>query len=366
MQMKAKGIIALLTAFLFNAVIGIVIGSAAGIDPLIIIGATTLIGVFAKPLAGVLPMAINITSAYAGEVLEKLLVRATTGNELVERGLMRLQPGIKDKFYLPRLRTGKMLQKRKEQPEDGDSKGNFTIDERLLQPVEFMAFTTFNPRAFENFWRPWQPKGELVFTELPPEAQNALLAELAKAVDFELGGHFINGEAGDDDDHLFNGVLTRIVADTDVLKATESSTSQIARLKALVKKMPKTLRANPKLRILMSVTDADQYDDELSAQPNKGANITDLNAMRFKGIKIEPLAQWPDDVIVATYCGMDIDTNLWGGVSSVNDYDAIKIAPLTNAGERYFFKMLMKADTNTVWGQDVVLPDNREEEDPEG
>ena len=30
-----------------------------------------------------------------------------------------------------------------------------------------MAFTVFNPRAFEQIWRKWQPKGNLVFAELP-------------------------------------------------------------------------------------------------------------------------------------------------------------------------------------------------------
>lgn len=357
--MKTKGILTLLTAFLFNVVIGSAIGFAAGISPLVVIGAGAVLGLFMQPLAGVLPMAINITSAYAGEVLEKLLVRATTGNELVEKGLIHLEPNVSDKFYIPRLKTGKMLRKRVEQPVDSDSKGDFNIDERVLEPVEFMAFTTFNPRSFEKFWRPWQPKGELVFAELPAEAQNALLGELAKAVDFELGGHFITGVKGATDDKLFNGVLTRIVADTDVIPVTEASTKQIDRLKAVVKKIPVAIRNNPKLRILMSVGDADRYDDEITAQSFKGSNVTDMNAMRFKGISIVPLAQWPDDVVVVTYCGMDYDTNLWGAVNVVNDFDAIKIERLTNAGERYFFKMLMKADTNIAWGEDVVLLDNR-------
>ena len=70
-------------------------------------------------------------------------------------------------------------------------------------PEDFMAFTTFNPRAFEHVWRKWQPKGNLVFAELPPEAQNTLLDELSKSVKFELGWHYLNGEFGSDDDHLF-------------------------------------------------------------------------------------------------------------------------------------------------------------------
>lgn len=306
-------------------------------------------------------MAIVINSAYSGEVLEKLLTRATTKNELVERGLIKLVPGISDKFYIPRMRTGKMLQKRKEQPVDADGKGNFNIDERLLKPNEFMAFTTFNPRSFEKFWRPWQPKGELVFAELPVEAQNQLLEAMANAVDFELGGHFINGIFGDDDDHLFDGILTRMLSDKEVINVpVGTATKMVDKLTAVRKAIPKTMRNNPGLRLLMSIDDADKYDDELTRQTSKGKDFTDKNPERFKGIGIEPLSQWPDGLIVATITGMDDDTNLWGGCNLVDDYNVIKIDKLTNAGERYFFKMLMKADTNTAWGEEVVLLDDRE------
>ena len=47
------------------------------------------------------------------------------------------------------------------------------------------------------------------------------------------------------------------------------------------------------------------------------------------------------------------------GVNLVDDMDVIQIDKLTNAGEKYFFKMLMKADTNIAWGEDVILLDGR-------
>lgn len=296
---------------------------------------------------------------YAGEVLEALLTRAATGNELVEKGLIHVVPEVAKKFSIPRLRTGKMLQKRKEMPTDSDSKGDFSYDERELVPVDFMAFTTFNPRTFEQIWRPFQPKGNLVFAELPAEGQNALLRELAKSVKFELGYHFINGVYGEDDDHLFNGIVTRMLADKDVVTVSTSETAMIKKLKALKAKIPTVLRSNPGLRILMSIADFDQYDEELTQQPNKGANYTDMNAERYKGIRIVPLSNWPDGLIVATVCGMDYDTNLWAGVNLVDDMDVIQIDKLTNAGEKYFFKMLMKADTNIAWGEDVIMLDGR-------
>ena len=296
---------------------------------------------------------------YAGEVLEALLTRAATGNELVEKGLIHVVPEVAKQYSIPRLRTGKMLQKRKEMPTDEDAKGDFTYDERTLTPVDFMAFTTFNPRTFEQIWRPFQPKGNLVFAELPAEGQNALLRELAKSVKFELGFHFINGVYGEDDDHLFNGIVTRMLADKDVVTVSTSETTMIKRLKALKDKIPTTLRSNPGLRILMSIADFDLYDEELTQQPNKGANYTDMNVERYKGIRIVPLSNWPEGLIVATVCGMDYDTNLWAGVNLVDDMDVIQIDKLTNAGEKYFFKMLMKADTNIAWGEDVILLDGR-------
>jgi hypothetical protein len=305
----------------------------------------------------------NIQTAYAGEVLETLLVKATTNNELVRRGLIHVEPNVQKAFYIPRLKTGKFLQKRKEQPEDGDSKGEFNIDERKLEPVDFMAFTTFNPRSFEKFWRKWQPTGNLVFSELPAEAQSAFLQELGKVVDFELGWHFINGTAGDGDEQFFNGILTRILADADVVKADVSEdSSMIARFRTVYRQIPKALRRHPGLRLLVSVEDFDTYDNELTDLHHKGADPTTTNVSRFKNIPIEPLADWPEGVVVATIATMDIDSNLWAAVNLSDDFECVKIDRLTNAGERYFFKMLMKADTNVAFGEHVVLADWRNSE----
>jgi len=307
-------------------------------------------------------MAIVIQNTnYNGEVLERLLTLAATGNELVERGLIRIEPNISFQFSIPRLKAGRMLRKRVEQPEDSDSKGEFLYSERILKPVDFMAFTTFNPRSFERIWRPWQPKGNLVFAQLPAEAQNALLAELAKTVNFELGWHFVNGVYEDDDDSkLFNGIVTRMSADPDRVTVTSVESTQIGRLNDLKLAIPVWMRPNPGLRILMSVADFDKYDDELTSQQFKGANYTDTNPERFKGIRLVPLANWPNDLLVATICGMDYNTNLWAGVNLQNDMDVIQIDKLTNAGERYFFKMLMKADTNTAFGEEVIWLDMRQ------
>ena len=71
-------------------------------------------------------MAIRVdNTSYNGEVLERILTVATTSNELVEKGLIHVIPGVEKKISIPRLKTGKMLQKRKEDPQVTDSKGDF-------------------------------------------------------------------------------------------------------------------------------------------------------------------------------------------------------------------------------------------------
>lgn len=307
-------------------------------------------------------MAIVVRNTnYNGEVLEKLLVLATTGNDLVEKGLIMVIPGVEKKISLPRIKTGKMLQKRKENPLLEDSKGNFNYSEKSLDPEDFMAFTVFNPRAFEYVWRPFQPKGNLLFAELPPEAQNALLEELIKSVTFELGWHYINGEFGSDNDHLFNGILTQAAKDTDLIVASSEDTSMLGKLKAVRKAIPKALRENPNLRILMSIDDFDKYDDELTERENKNASETDVNKKRYKGITIETLNSWPDGLIVATICSMGVDGNLFAAVNLQDDEDVIQIDKWSAASELYFFKLLMKADTNIAFGEEFVVLDSRED-----
>ena len=365
---RLSRILSVLTMLMFNVVVGGAIAAATGFAPLLTIGAgigLSLVG-SAAPLQGVLPMAVTITSTYAGEVLEKLLVRATTGNELVDGGHIHIQPNVQKRFVIPRLKAGKMLQKRKEQPVEADSKGDFTVDEKVLEPQDVMAFTTFNPRVFENIWRPFQPTGNLVFRELPANVQNQLLEELAKVVDFELGGEYINGVKGVAEGQYFDGILTRIAASASVLKVetpvaiTEANIlDKLKAVRALIPKALKGAKLKKNVKLFMSVEDAEAYDYVLTEKPYKGVDYTNMSPERFKGFQIVPLSDWPKDVIVAAYSTPDLDSNFWAGVDFADDAEVIQIDKLTNAGEKYFFKMLFKADTNIVFDEDIVLYDGR-------
>ena len=269
-------------------------------------------------------------------------------------------PGVNSSISIPRVKSGKMLQKRKEDPQKSDSKGDFTYSEKKLVPKDMMAFTLFNPRAFEHIWREYQPTGDLVFRQLPTNVQNILLQELLKQVGNELGYQYINGEYGDADSQLLDGILTQAAKDADIVKVKSTGTTMLQRLKELRTHIPVTMRNNSNLRILMSVEDFDTYDDELTQLANKGAAPTDINQERYKGITIEVLTQWPAGLIVATLCDSGMNGNLFAAVNLQDDENVILIDKWANASEMYFFKMLMKADTQIGFGEEFIALDWRE------
>ena len=307
-------------------------------------------------------MAIVVKNTnYTGEVLETILTTATTGNELVSKGLIMVIPGVEKAISVPRIRAGKMLQKHKEDPQKADAKGDFEYSEKVLDPKDFMAFAVFNPRSLENIWRPFQPTGNLVFSQLPPAVQNKLLDVMSKQLQFELGWHYINGVyAEKGDDNLMNGILTQAAKDQDCIIVGCESKSMIDRLYVVLDAIPEAMLEHPNLRILMSKKDFQKYDKELTVREHKNSDETKINEKLFKGIKIESVASWPSDVLMATLCSPDMDGNFFAAVNLQDDESVIQIDKLSNASELYFFKLLMKADTNIGFGEEIVVFDGRE------
>lgn len=302
-------------------------------------------------------------SNYNGEVLNRLLTKAITGCQIVDKGLICVIPAVKDKIAIPRLKVNKMLRKPNANPQVEDAKGDFIYSEHQLEPEEMLAFTVFNPDTFDHIWRPYQPKGNLVFYELPPNVQNELLDAMSKQVQFELGWHLINGEYSSDprdDEHLMNGILYRLKNDRDVIRIASDAETITGRLYAVRASIPEAMKERPELRYIMSPADWEKYDEELTSREHKNSDETELNKKSFKGVSIETLVGWPDGLIMATLCSPhETTSNLFVAVNLVNDDKVIQIDKVSNASDLYFFKMKMRADTNDAFGEEVVILDSR-------
>lgn len=311
-----------------------------------------------------MPENVTIETIYSAEVVDALLTRAATTNQLVEGGHIHIEPNISSKLAMPRFRIGEVLQKVIEQPTDEDAQGNFSADERYLEPEEFMAFTTFNPKVYAKWWRQYQPKGNLVFLELPTNVQNTMLGELAKTVKFELGKHFLTGVKGDGKTELFNGIIYRCLNDDDRVELENpvalTKANIFDKMGLILKSVPEEIKEHPDLKFFMSNADFEnKYDTALTELTTKGVDVTEMAKKQFKGRKIVTLSGWPENLIICTISNMDVESNWWAGIGLSSDQDAILIDKLTNAGERYFFKMKMKADTQVMWGDYNIIYDGR-------
>lgn len=305
-------------------------------------------------------MAVNITSAYPGEFLDKLLTKATIGNELVQKNLIHVEPNVLKTLYIGKLVVGKLLQQHKPMPTADDAKGDFNYTENSLTPDKFMAYTRYLPSTFENLWRKYQPNGPFAMETWNQAAQTEFLEVFSNEISEELGYFMINGIKGTDDDHLFNGIATRILGSKDVLVAGVGETTYAKKFKAMLKRLPKALRTKTNLKFICSIEDADNYDEELKTNVYKNADMTIKQALAYNGIPVVGLAQWPAGLIVLTPADATYDSNLWGAIAWNQDEVYIKTGLVQEDGDMWFLKQAMRCDTNLAHDEYVVICDERE------
>lgn len=314
-------------------------------------------------------MALNVNNPLVGEVLETFLSKAAHGNKIAQHIHIEYAKGRK-KLYMPRIKTSKMVQKRVEMPDATNVKGDFNIDTKVLEPKDIMLLTDFNPRSFEGIWRPYQPEGPLVFHDLPAEAKALLLREFQKQAASEFGDLYINADTAytvtegtsqvpDNYYSLADGVIKRIVSDADTIVVPTPAALTASNIKGEFERgrklIPSVLKGHQDLKLFTSIEDAELYDESLTAQQFKGVNYTDKNPERYKGIPIVTLPFLKKDTFFYAVSSTDMDSNIWAAVDYAEDENVIQIDKWSAAGERYFFKMLCKLDTQIGFGEEVVL-----------
>lgn len=329
-------------------------------------------------------------SNYTGEVLGDLLTLTAQDNETYKEGLIHVKTGIQKKYALPSVRLGKIIQDHKPTPDS--SVGEYTFAERYLQPEDFIVYFEFNPRDYEQYYRPFQPKGNLVFRELDPKIQATMIRLLmegkeeyinqaiwcsatpdetakvtstADATTVEIGGDNTYGPM-----KYFNGAIMRMLMNAAAAPTTEDAKCgqiNVAGSGAFVdgEAVEKELYAmwhatEPKVRkkqglvILMDYKSWDAYNRWLTSRDVKYNDNREENQRRFQGKRIIPMVALPDNTIIMGCFTTGADSNLWMGVDYANDEDVLQIDKLQNNSELYFFKMILKMDVNIVRPSEIT------------
>lgn len=338
-------------------------------------------------------MAINFGNGatnYTGEVLEDLLTYTAQENETYKEGLIHIKAGIQKKYTLPAVSLNGIIQDHKATPDS--SKGDYDFTERYLEPNDFMVYMEFNPRDFEKYYKPFQPKGNLVFRELDPKVQSTMIRLLLEkkveyinhaiwcsALDAEKAkikpaDGAAASEIGADDDagpmKYFNGAIARMLINSAAADGTEEAkggkivtagTGAFAdgaavetELYAMWKAMPPKIRKKSGLVVLMDFASWDKYDEYLSSKTVKYSDNRTENQHMFRGKRIIPMVALPENTIIIGNFTTGQDSNLWMGVDYANDEDVLVVDKLQANSELYFFKMLLKMDVNIVKPAEIV------------
>ena len=337
--------------------------------------------------------AINFAgNTYSGEVLEDLLVYTAHGCDTYEKGLVHIKPGIQKKYTLPHISLGEIIQDNVATPQSGQSKGEYKLSERYLEPSDFMVYLEFNPRDFEEFWKPFQPDGELVFRELDPSVQATMLRLLIDKKDQYINDAiWMSRKGGVGSSEVttpatctkpgdtsaagpmkyFNGFLVRVLenikSDANVNEKasgqvlisgnTELTTGEQVEqaLYATWMKCPKNLRKSNKLKFVMGWEAWDLYDQYLTSKQVKYADNSVENKRTFKGKPIVVIDGAPEHTIALGKFTTDQDSCLWMGIDYAADETSVRVEPLQANSELYFFQMRLKMDVNIVRPSEIIV-----------
>jgi len=297
-------------------------------------------------------MMVDVTSAYVGDVEETIFTLTTVGNEAVEKGSVYVQSGVQKTLWLPRFNgSADQLQDREADPTTPSD--SFTYDERSITPLDAMFYDLFNPRNFEDVWRPYQPSGALVNRVDNPKIQSALMQETMKSIGTQLGTLIWQGDTaagGGSPLRFFDGFIKIAKADGAIAVTPGgviTPANVIAILESVEDAIPSEIWSDPNVVFHMNTTDYRAYGAAARALDFKGDNIFEAVNGRFAGRQIRHYSGMLKDNILVSKATAGKDSNLWGAVDVAGDDDNVKIERYRPESERFIIKVLFSYAVNT-------------------
>ena len=340
--------------------------------PALAFAAALFVGGFIKGIVAPGESATNLAydgfvisdTTYAGEAASQFIVKAITSNTMVQDGHIYVRDGIKYKFTIPRWDAvyTDLIQDRQATP---TAQGNMTVTGQTLTLNDYMIYTEFNPRDFEQHWYATQLNPTLIDRTLPASVESVVVQQVLKRHDRFLNEIIWKGnKANTDYTRFFDGLKTKATASSETLKtgsvATLSNSNIATKFELGYQLIPFALRYDPEMKLFVSYKTFDlwrqyQYGAAGSSVSNfyKGIDVTQMGVAMFAGLPVVKVPDFPDDYFMFAKGKSDPGSNLWLGMNSVDD-PKIYMNRVQNNSELWFVKMLMKVDVQIGWNAETV------------
>lgn len=316
-------------------------------------------------------------TTYSGTHTSQFITLSTLQLDTVDKNCIYVEDGIKKQKTIMRLDVSNIIQRRQPTP---TSQGTVTVDGKVILPRDMMIYFEFNPRDYEVHWLAEELSAQLIDRQLPATAASYMVMQTLKVANsnyeqmiwrsriaFDPQGTATDptskGQAaGDSAFFYFDGLITKMLSDSTVIQVANPVTLTVSNIKTAFDNsyyaVPKTLLFQygaKGLKFHVSYYTKQLWEEYQIEQPFKGKNTTDSGDDRYKGYDVVALAGMPDNTIVVTVSRPGMDSRLWLGLNSTDDESRFKVSPLQANSEMWFVKGLMKMDTQTGWGQEIVI-----------
>jgi hypothetical protein len=303
-----------------------------------------------------MPFVINDVT-YAGEAASGFIVKSLTGSDTINKGLVYVKDGIKKKFTIPRMVVADLIQDPAPTP---TSQGTATVDAQVLDPEEWLIYMEFNPRDFEDHWAALQLSPDLLDRTLPTTAESVLVQEVLKIHANHIESILWRGDVDLSNSlKYFDGFVRKMVESAATKKVASPAvldTSNIfTKMEAGYALIPDALKYDTDVKYMVNYKTADVFRKAQQNQTYKGVDVTSGGIYSFNGKGVEICAGLPDDTFVVAKGRPDPTSNLWVGMNSIGDETKIQLARLQANSELFFIKLMMKADVNFGFGEEVVI-----------
>jgi hypothetical protein len=299
-------------------------------------------------------------TTYAGEAASQFIVKAITGADTIQGGHCYVKDGIKKLYTIPRWDSdyNTLIQDRAATP---ISQGSFAVDGKVLDVEDYMLYTEFNPRDFEDHWFATQQNATLIDRALPYSAESVVVQEVLKRHAKYFNKLIWNGnKALATNMKYIDGWVTKTLASAGYISvgsgnyAPLTAVNIVAKLLLGYNLLPDALKYDTSMKIFMNYATFNLFDQAQKDQLYKGVDFTQIANDKFYGRQVVKIADMPDNCFFYAKGSATMDSNLWVGMNSVQDAQ-LKLSPLQANSELWFIKMLCKADVQVGWNEETVL-----------
>jgi hypothetical protein len=331
---------------------------------------------------GVLSDLVITDTTYAGEFYDIFLMKIMLGFESAQKGLIKIQTGIKKEATVGVLDVDSFIQAPQDPPVFG---ANIGVGGRKLTPKEVMGYLTADPAKFEDHWLAVQMNSALLDRALPVTFESAVVNRTAEISQNWLEKSFWQGSEdpvavatavgsglGPADSNLifFDGIIkiskAALAAGNKITTASGvpavvltagNIVSKFDALKALIMASPDGPAAynNPNFVFVVNYKTGGLYGDAVKAQPNKGDDFTSRGKREYDGRKIVEVFGQHDDTIWAGVATRTEESQLWLGANEADEWTKFRVGKLQNNSEKIYSKMLAKLCTQIATPSQVFL-----------